>query len=286
MSSIEKAVARLSGQADDAAARTNAERVAHHASVSTEASPDPSGTSKPQIRLRLRRLARAGYITPDTMQGQLAEQFRHIKRPILKNVAESAESRRDNRNLIAITSAHKGEGKTFTAFNLAMSISMERDLSVLLVDSDLIARSLTNLVGLNGAPGLTDVLVDSAVGIGDVIVGTNVAKLSLIPAGRVRENTTELLGSERMRRVVGELSSRYSNRIVLFDTAPILTTSQALVLDALVGQIVVVVEEGNTSQQAIQDAVALLEKNKDVGMVLNKSRRKLGKNYGAYYGYS
>lgn len=285
MRSIEKAIARL-GQQPRVAQGKIGQAGAPTAVEPEIESPKKTEQSKSKVELKLRKLARAGYLVPDAMQEPVAEQYRQIKRLILKNTTEWGLSQHEYRNLIAVTSALRAEGKTFTAFNLAVSISMEQDLAVLLVDTDLIARSLTTLAELNDAPGLTDVLIDARVSLGDVIVRTNIPKLSLIPAGRVGQNATELLASERMRRVVRELAGRYSNRVVLFDTAPILVTSQALVLDALVGQVVVVVEEGKTPQQAIQDAVALLEKNKDVGMVLNKSRRKYGGNYGTYYGSS
>jgi receptor protein-tyrosine kinase len=88
-----------------------------------------------------------------------------------------------------------------------------------------------------------------------------------------------------MRGVVRDLAERYSNRIVLFDTAPILLTSQTMVLDALVGQALVVVEEAQTPQSAIQDAVEMINKNKAVGLVLNKSRRSFAGAYGYGYGY-
>jgi exopolysaccharide/PEP-CTERM locus tyrosine autokinase len=281
MSGIDKGAGRVD-QREDARQRGRSP----DATPARDTHDDSLGPTRPRpaFELNLRALARAGYLTPEQMQGRQAEQYRHIKRPILKNITVAGEDPQEHRNLIAVTSALRGEGKTFTAFNLAVSMSMERDFSVLLVDTDLIARSLTTLAGMGDAPGLTDVLVDPRVTLDDVIVRTNVPKIGLIPAGRVRQNTTELLASERMRDVADELSRSYSKRVVLFDTAPILITSQALVLDALVGQVVVVVDEGKTPQQAIQDAVSLLEKNKDVGILLNKSRRSSPSNYSPYYG--
>jgi exopolysaccharide/PEP-CTERM locus tyrosine autokinase len=245
----------------------------------TGAEQSRAKAKKPQIALDFKALSRAGFLTTDSMDGVLAEQYRNIKRPLLNFATGRVDRELQHANLVAVTSALRGEGKTFTAFNLAMSIAMEQDISVLLVDGDLIARSLTHLVGLDDAPGLTDVLIDGQTGLAQVIVGTNVPKLNVLPAGRVSRNTTELLASEQMQDVVRELSERYQNRVVLFDTAPILMASQAMVLDALVGQAVLVVEEGRTPQPAIQDAVAMLNKDKAVGAVLNKSRRPATKDY-------
>jgi receptor protein-tyrosine kinase len=294
MSSIEKAIEKLNrqkGVAEDQQAEfeTGAGEIQQPILPrsttldSTASSEARSSIAKPKIELYWKKLARAGYLTVDTMQGELAEQYRHVKRPLLSFASGRIDTSLKNANLIAVTSALRGEGKTFTAFNLAMMIAIEQDLSVLLVDGDLIARSLTQLVGLDAAPGLTDVLVKSGVGLSEVIVGTNVPKLNVLPAGRVRRNTTELLASEQMRYVVRELSERYSNRIVLFDTAPILLTSQAMVLDSLVGQALLVVEEGQTPQVAIQDAVEMINKDKAIGLVLNKSRRPSSGGYS--YGY-
>jgi len=283
MSSIEKAMERLSSQKNIASTQ-HRDLPPPTAREDLPARSQGLAQVKRKIQLNLESLAQKGYLTLDGMHGSLAEQYRHLKRPLLKIASGRGGGQVPYSNLIALTSALQGEGKTFTAFNLGMSIAMERDISVLLVDSDLVVRSLTNLVGLEDAPGLTDVLIDSDVSVAEVIVGTDVPKLSVIPAGRVRHQTTELLASERMRELAHELSTRYSNRVILFDTAPILITSQALVLDALVGQVVVVVEEGKTSQNAIKDAVSLLEKSKDVGIVLNKSRRFFGGEYCPYYG--
>ncbi|HJW28048.1 MAG TPA: hypothetical protein VJ508_02235, partial [Saprospiraceae bacterium] len=113
--------------------------------------------SKPNFQLDFKSLARKGYLTPNTTHGDMAEAYRILKRPVLMNVKSNDSIQVKHSNLILITSALPGEGKTFTAFNLAMSIAFERDNTVLLVDTDLTRHSLTNLLGLNNAPGLTDV---------------------------------------------------------------------------------------------------------------------------------
>jgi protein-tyrosine kinase len=283
MSSIEKALERLHDNTSRLAEKKAGPAVATTAGIAPVGSPTAAQTAPP-IQLDFEALARAGYLTIDTMHGSLAEQYRSLKLPLLRIANRGRIAGQPNQtNLIAITSALRAEGKTFTAFNLALSIAMERDLSVVLIDADLAARSLTHLAGLDDAPGLTDVLVHSETTVGNVIVRTNVPKLRLIPTGSVRNNTTELLASEHMRDVVGELATRYSNRIILFDTAPLLS-SQAMVLKSLVGQVLIVVEEGETPQHAVQDAVSLLDKEKDVGFVLNKCIRLFPGGYSPYYG--
>lgn len=244
----------------------------------------PAAEGKPVFQLDWEKLTGAGYLTPYTKQGTLAEEFRLIKRPVLLNASRENNAQSNKGNLIAITSPLPGEGKTFTTINLAMSIIMERDSTVLLIDGDLIKRSLTSLLGLDKAKGLTDVLLDSHLELHDVIVDTNFPKLRLIPAGQPSGETAELLTSKRMQAIASELSTP-ADHIVLFDTPPILTTIQSRILTTLVGQILVVVAEGNTSQDEIRDAIAVLpdEEDKVIGMILNKCRRSSGSKYYGYY---
>ena len=296
MNSIERAMERLSREQDKAYKREVAIPFPvaagdkAHTEPRSSAEPRSAPASKTNLELNFEVLAQAGYLTPATMNGDLAEEYRLLKRPLLLNAGARDEEKLEDGNLIAVTSALPNEGKTFTTFNLAMSIAMELDNTVLLVDSDLIRRSLTHLVGLDNALGLTDVLLDLRIDPGDIIVNTNVPKLRLIPAGRTHHHTTELLASEQMQTLTAELSARYNDRIVLFDTPPVLTTSQAGVLAALMGQILLVVEEGKTSQYAIEDAIERLDvaEDKVIGMVLNRCRHSFGKEvYGDYhYGVS
>jgi exopolysaccharide/PEP-CTERM locus tyrosine autokinase len=177
------------------------------------------------------------------------------------------------------------EGKTFTSINLAMSIAQERDTTVLLVDSDLVERALTQFFGLNEVEGLTDLLLDYEKDLGQVLGRTNVPKLRMIPSGSRHPEGAELLASEQMERIATELSTRYPDRIVIFDAPPLLASSQAVVLTKLVGQILFVVEEGKTTQPDVQEALDLLDPDKVIGMVLNKcSARRGRRGYGAYYG--
>jgi receptor protein-tyrosine kinase len=128
--------------------------------------------------------------------------------------------------MIMVTSAFPGEGKTFTAANLAMSIAMELDSRVLLVDGDVPNPALLPLLGLREARGLMDVLVSPDVALADVLLRTNVERLSLLPAGRHHRRATELLSSEAMARLIDEMSSRYPDRIVLWDAPPLLPTTE------------------------------------------------------------
>lgn len=244
----------------------------------------PAPRRSKSVTIDLQRLREGGMIAPDGDKTPLAEEFRVIKRPLLKNAFGAGASIR-NGNLIMVTSAFPREGKSFCAINLAMSIAMERDRTVLLVDADVARPSIPQKFGIAPDVGLMDVLLDSHVSLSDAIVRTNVNKLALLPAGRPHRQATELLASEAMANLLAELSERYSDRIVIFDSPPLLVTTEARTLAANMGQIVMVVESDNTTHEALREALSTIESCDVVGMVLNKGRRSNpGDSYG-YYGY-
>lgn len=240
------------------------------------------------VHVDLHRLAAAGYLTPDAPRSQIADEFRIIKRPLLANVRGQSAAKVDRANLIMVTSSVPGEGKTFVAVNLAMSLAMELDNTVLLVDADVSRPSVLERLGLPPARGLLDVLTDPACGLGDVLLRTNVEKLTLLPAGQPHARATELLASEAMSRLVQELATRYADRIVVFDAPPLLPSTESRALAAHMGQVVVVVEAERTPQASVLQALATVEACPVVMTVLNKvARSPMGSYYGHYgeYGY-
>jgi exopolysaccharide/PEP-CTERM locus tyrosine autokinase len=181
-----------------------------------------------------------------------------------------------------VTSALPGEGKTFTAVNLAMSIAAEFNNTVLLIDGDVAHPTLPNLLGVPSEPGLLDLLTRDGVDVSDALVRTNVDKLTVMPAGARQRRATELLASEQMATLLRELSSRYADRIIIFDSPPLLATTEARVLATHMGQIVMVVAADATSQNAVSHALQTVESCEIVMMVLNKASRT---DVGTYYGY-
>lgn len=220
-----------------------------------------------------------GYLTTDAHNTQLAEEYRAIKRPLLMHITGKGADQPEAANIIMVVSALPGEGKTYTSINLAISMAMEKNTTVLLIDSDVIKPALSESLGLSREKGLIDLLMDESMTVSDIIYKTNIPKLSLIPAGSKHSHSTELLASHRMENVCRELSERYPDRIVLFDVPPLLVTSHARVLSHLAGQIVFVTEAGKTLKHEITEAVSQLDEDKIVGMVLNKSRRMFGGDY-------
>jgi receptor protein-tyrosine kinase len=188
-------------------------------------------------------------------------------------------------SLIMVTSALPGEGKTFCAINLAMSMAREIDTSVLLVDADVVRPEALTRLGVSPRMGLLDLLIDQNITLEDVMLATNVPKLTLLPAGNYNSRSTELLASDAMNRLLGDLAVRYSDHVVIFDSPPLLVTSEAKVLASRVGQVLVVVEACKTPCAAIERAFATLEQCQTVMSLLNKGDEPApGYGYGDYYG--
>jgi protein-tyrosine kinase len=295
MSTIERAVDKLSLASKSPPSETSAEpqekvRVDHRGVLgpvpgigkSQEADSRAQEGTQPRIELDLERLKAGGIMTPDGERSQIAEEFRHIKRPLLLNAFGEGAIPVANRNLIMVTSGRPSEGKTFTAVNLALSIAMERDRTVLLVDADVAKPSVARILDFPGTAGLVDYLADHDRSLAQLILQTSMPKLRILPAGRRHSHSTELLASESMSQLVQELAQRYSDRVVVFDSPPLLATSEAAVLAGLMGQVVMVVEAGKTKREELKEALRLLDPNQYVGLVLNKSGTPFGADY--YYG--
>lgn len=235
------------------------------------------------VILDFERLAELGMVTPETARSGIASEFRAIKRPLLKSAFGQGETPLSDGNMIMVTSAQPGEGKTFVSINLALSIAMEMDTTVLLIDADVVRPSVSRTLGLPPMAGLVDYLLDGDRDISDLLLKTNIPKLTILPAGRQHHHSTELLHSEAMRQLTREMARRYPDRIVLFDSPPLLATTEAAVLAGMMGQVLVVVEAEKTSQDAVNSALELLDPSLHVSFILNKMVRS--KSAGSYYGY-
>lgn len=235
-------------------------------------------------------LMAAGFLPPDSKQRQIADQFRHVKRPLLAAALGRGQEAVPNGRLILLASSLPGEGKTFVSVNLALSMSLERDTSVLLVDADVAKPHISRLFGLAEEPGLLDALQDESLDVETLILPTDIPGFSVLPAGKPADTATELLASRRMQAVVNRLgTSRDRTRIVVFDSPPLLLTSESRVLAEPMGQVVLVVQAGRTPQQAVLDAIACLG-GKPVALLLNQSESVTEAGYyyrdGAYGDYA
>jgi protein-tyrosine kinase len=254
------------------------------ASLQLPQDPPVLGASAQQrITIDFNLLRAQGELPEAGLERRFADYYREIKRPLIQAML-GGDARPDSR-LVLITSALPGEGKTFTALNLAFSIARERDVSVLLVDADLPKGHLSRTFGLQGAPGLIDALADESIDVDSLVVGTDIKGLEILPAGKPTEGAAELVASARMTQIATRLA-RHPRRLVLFDSPPLLASSEARALKQIPGQILIVTRAGRTPRQALLDAIALIDKTKLHGLVLNDAHASSGDDYYTHYGYA
>jgi exopolysaccharide/PEP-CTERM locus tyrosine autokinase len=237
-----------------------------------------------RIAVDFNLLRAQGEVPEAGLERRFADYYREIKRPLVQAMLGS-EARADTR-LVLVTSALPGEGKTFTSLNLALSVARERDVSVLLVDADLPKGHLSRTFGLQGTPGLLDALTDEALDVESLVIGTDIRGLEILPAGNAVEGTAELVASARMGQIASRLVARHPRRLVLLDSAPVLASSEARALLQIPGRILMVTRGGNTPRHALLDALALIDKTKLHGLVLNDAYAGSSDGYYTHYGYA
>jgi Mrp family chromosome partitioning ATPase len=232
-----------------------------------------------RVAVDRKALRNAGYLPAEGLERRFADHYRQIKRAFIDKAVSGGADMRS----ILISSALPGDGKTFTSLNLALSIARERDFSVLLVDADVPRARISEVLGLRGERGLVDALADESLDVESLIMRTDVRGFEVLPAGNFVESAPELLASSRMDQVAAHLSARDPRGLVVFDSAPLLVSSEARALLRVPGQVALVVRLGITPRQAALDAAACLEKRKFQGLILNEVAFIEASNY---YGYA
>jgi protein-tyrosine kinase len=235
------------------------------------------------VALNPAMLRQGGMLPPEHEEKLIARQFRQIKRPIISSALGRGVPQLPNGRLIMVASALSGDGKSFTSLNLALSIAKEADLSVLLVDADVAKQHLSTLFAMRDEPGLLDALREPSGNLESLVLPTDLPSLAVLPAGRRAENATELLSSNRMEEVSRQLAASDPHRIVIFDSPPLMLTTESQALAHAVGQIVMVVRAGVTPQSLVLDAISSLG-DRPISLVLNQSVAHVATDY--YYGYA
>jgi receptor protein-tyrosine kinase len=237
------------------------------------------------IQINFAMLEQKGFVSTNSHRQLINEEYRAIKRKLLSNAFGPLSKSLHNSNIIMVTSCRPGEGKTFTAINLALSIALEKDKTVLLVDADVLKPNVMKTLELESRQGLMEFLLGEKENLSEVICKTNLYNLRIIPAGKSHHLSTELLASEKMFESVQEFANRYADRVVIVDTPPLLGINETAILANLAGQAVVVTQESKTKLLDIQRAVKQLNPEMAIGFILNKSEKvnsdKTG--YGYYY---
>ena len=244
------------------------------------------------VRIDREALNRSGILPTESQRAASTEQYRAMKQDLIRHATAAVETEGAPRRCIMVASALPGDGKTFTSLNLALSMTSERDHDVLLIDGDLAMRHLTRSLSMAEEPGLLDVLRDPAQSFSSIVYATDVPRLFVVPAGKWSEDAAELMACERMSELITSITNRYPQRLLVFDSSPVLLTADARVLAGHVGQIVMVVKAGATLQHDVKEAVALLTGDgRRVTLMLNQIRSNdllssiVGYRYGYGYGY-
>lgn len=254
--------------------------------------PDPFGNTvdlaagavQGQASIDAVALERAGMIDWSRTRTRISEEFRLVQRQILRS-AFGASAEPGFSNLLLVTSSRPGEGKSFTATNLAGSIARQGDHHVLLVDADSKRDSLCYSLGLAQAPGLLDLAANPKLDSDGLIVKTPIDRLSVLPIGRERERSAELFSTREMTRLIQSLGRLYADRLLILDAPPCLSTSDPAVLAQVVGQILFVVEADRTQRNEVEASLDLIQACPTITMVLNKQQISSRYTFGAYSSY-
>lgn len=248
--------------------------------VDTTAAPAVIGGADRSIDLSA--LERAGMIDWNQARSRISEEFRIVQRQVLRNASAPEIVEQGHANLIMLTSARPGEGKSFVALNLASGIARQRDHDVLLVDIDYKHDSIGTALGLSGGRGLLDLVTDPSLDPDEVIVKTGLKNLSILPIGQHAERSPELFASRQATRLIQSLGRRYADRLVILDAPPCLATSEPGVLASVVGQVVMVVEAEKTQREEVEAAMDIVHACPTITLLLNKVQVASRYSFGAY----
>lgn len=238
--------------------------------------PEWTGPAQPIDRIAL---AEAGYLLPDGPVSAMSEEFRLLKRDLLTLLAGDPRG-----NSILVCSAHSGEGKSFCAINLALSLAAEKEHEILLIDADFGKPGIPEALGLTSGPGLMDALADPGIAIENCVIRTDIPSLSVLPAGRRSNNDTEYLASSRTQALLNRLTEGRPDRVILFDSPPLLAASAGAVLASHAAIALLVVRADQTSESALRDAAGMLKGAGQVQLLLNGvTFSGTGRRFGSYY---
>jgi len=285
MTLVERAIEKLRRGTEQQRPKTEAapvgSLVVEAPAVATSVAP---ATPARRIAVDRDALRNAGYLPETTVDREFASHYRKIKRPLISAALNSSSLEAGSPRLIMMASALPGDGKTFTSINLALSMARERDVSVVLADADVPKPHVSRIFGVEGERGLLEALADPAVDVESLVLPTDVGGLSILPAGIPQEGATELIASSRMAAVVARLLSSNPRRIVLFDSPPLLASSESRALAGAVGHVILVVRSGKTPRRAVEDALEQIVEGKTVSLILNQGRSGASEGYYGEYG--
>lgn len=233
--------------------------------------------------LDMASLEKAGMVVGHKVRTRISEEFRITVGHILRSMHANYSPGRGAPNVLMVTSARPGEGKSFSSLNLAGSIAQHTQREVLLVDVDAKQRSISAELGLADRPGLLDLSTNPSLRIEDVIVRTAIPHLSIITVGSGHTIGTEISPTRPVAQLVERIARRFPNAVVLLDAPPCLSTSDPSTLAPFVGQIVMVVEAERTQRNEVVAALDLIKACPSITLMLNKIRLTTSYTFGAYH---
>ncbi|HVZ70379.1 MAG TPA: AAA family ATPase [Rhizomicrobium sp.] len=248
-------------------------------------SAQPAAITSRPVRLNLTRIRQAQIVTPDNTSSTTYNEFRAIKRRLIP-MARAQNGGTMTNNLFMVTSALPGEGKTFTAMNLAISLAAERNLHVILIDGDVVRSSLDAYFdGANGL-GLTELLNGKCRDVNEVMHRcVDVPNLRVIFAGKHDAGSPELLASKRMGDICQDLATRYPDRIILIDAPPVLAAAEPAALVPHMNHVIMVVAAQQPSRHHVEEALTKISSARNIMMLFNKSPQWRHTSAASYYYY-
>jgi receptor protein-tyrosine kinase len=243
--------------------------------------PDPDSSTRRMLDIPT--LERGGLVIGRKSRTRISEEFRIAMGHILRTLQEAYTAGSGSANLIMVTSARPGEGKSFTALNLAGSLAQQSQREVLLIDVDAKQRPMTYELGLTDASGLLDLVANPSLKVEDLLVRTAIPNLSFLPIGSRLPDNSEMLASRPVSAVVERLGRRFANRLIIIDAPPCLSTSDPSGLAPIVGQTLMVVEAERTQRNELEAALDLIRVCPKITLLLNKIQLTTSYTFGAYH---
>ncbi len=205
----------------------------------------------------------------------ISEEYRKLRTRIFEATEKNFQ------NTILVTSSCKGEGKSLTAVNLSAVIASKLDNTVLLVDCDLRKPTLHTYFGIEPTVGLSDYL-KGEIELSHALINTGIGNMIFLPAGTCPDNPAELLTSKKMQELIGEIKNRYTNRYIVFDSSPLISTAEPAALVNVVDGVLMVVRERFTSRKDVKHAFSILNGANILGVLLNCDDARTGRYYYNY----
>lgn len=253
-----------------------------------EPAAPPTGTAAPPPpKVDLGTLRRAGLsVLPGRARSRVSEEVTVVQHQVLRTLraaqAAEGEASRNSRTVL-VTSARPGEGKTWCALNIAASLSSGRASPVVLIDADGKVGCLSDLLGLEGRPGLRTLAGDPQLPLARALVDTELPQLLILPFGaQPRPEVATVAPIATLAAAIQRVAAALPEHVLIVDAQPCLASGDSATLASIAGQTLVVVEAERTSRSEVEAALDMVDACQTLQLVLNKVRLTSSDTFGAY----